>query len=267
MNPLEYDHKKEYLPDDCKVNISPSKFSDFVNKKHQWYREVILKEDGFLGNTSSVLGTCVHYIAECVALGKDVDVEVIEKYIDDNSHLEDYCPDTVRDNYRLMATELVNSYVIPNKNNYLEVESVHLANLGNGIYVSGKLDVLEGSKEDCCITDYKTYNSKTKPKYIPQHYKYQLLTYAYMLWKNGYNPTRIKLVYINRNIDGGISEKTGKPLKSYPPEVTELVECITTEDLEFISSLLELCKDTIVASDKHPELRHVIWNDPRLKTK
>ena len=82
---------------------------------------------------------------------------------------------------------------------------------------------------------------------------------------NGYNPSRIKLVYINRNIDGGVSEKTGKPLKSYPPTVTVLVEEITNDDIEFISGLLDLCKDTVKASEKYPELCHVIWQDPRLR--
>ena len=267
MNPLIYDNKKTYLPKDCKVNISPSKFSDFISKKHQWYRETILKESGFLGSTSSVLGTIVHYIAECVSTNQEVSVKHIDDYIDLNSSLEDFCADTVRENYEQMATELVNSYVIPNMNNYLEVESVYMYNLGNGVCASGKLDVLEGTKEDCCVVDYKTYNSKTTPKAIPQVYRYQLLLYAFLLKMNGYNPTRIKIVYINRNIDGGISEKTGKPLKSYPPVVTELVEAITEEDIEFISSLVELCKDTVVASEKHPELRHVIWSDPRLKEK
>ena len=265
MNSLEYDNKKEYLPKDCRLNISPSNFANFISRRHQWYREVVLKEDGFLGSTSSVLGTLVHAIAECVSTGVDVDVEMIEKYVADNALLEDFCADTVLNNYEQMATELVNSYVVPNMDNYLEVESVHMFGLGNGIYISGKLDVLEGTKEDCCIVDYKTYSSKTTPKAIPQNYKYQLLVYAYLLKKNGYNPSRIKLVYINRNIDGGLSEKTGKPLKSYPPVVTVLVEAITDEDLDFIEGLLGLCKDTVLASEKHPELCHVIWNDPRLK--
>lgn len=265
MNSLEYDHKKEYLPKDRKLNISPSGFSNFVSKKHQWFREVVLKEKGFEGSTASVLGTIVHAIAECVATDVEVDVKAINAYVKDNEHLEDFRADVVLDNYEGMATELVNSYVLQNMDNYLEVESVHVADLGDGVYVSGSLDVLEGTKDDCCVVDYKTYNSKTKPKAIPMHYKYQLLVYAFLLWKNGYNPSRVKLVYINRNIDGGISEKTGKPLKNYPPEVTVLVEEITTEDLEFIEGLLYLCKDSFEASEKHPELRHVIWNDPRLK--
>lgn len=265
-NPLEYDHEKAYLPDDCALNISPSKFSTFIEKKHKWYREVVLEEDGFEGSTSSVIGTIVHYIAECVSTKTNINKDAIYEYIESNKKLgeELYCADTVLGAFELMASCLINDYVLPNMDNYLEVESTHMVALGDGIYVSGKLDVLEGEKEDCCVTDYKTYNSKTKPKFIPANYKYQLLVYVWLLKKNGYNPSRIKLVYVNRNIDGGLSEKTGKPLKSYPPEVTTLVESVTDEDIEFIDSLLNLCKDSLLAGEKHPELLHVIWNDNRL---
>jgi len=115
------------------------------------------------------------------------------------------------------------------------------------------------------VVDYKTYNSKTAPKTIPSHYKYQLLVYVWVLLKKGYNPTRIRLVYINRNIDGGVSDKTGKPLKSYPPTTTVLTEVITQEDIDFIDGLLNLAVDSIEAWKKYPELVHVIFHDPRLK--
>jgi hypothetical protein len=264
-NPLEYDHDTSYLPDDCVLKISPSKFSKFVSRKHQWYREVVMKENGFAGSTSSVIGTIVHYIAECVALKKDIDKTAIYEYIESSKSIgEEYCAETVLANFEQMATMLVREYVLPNMDNYLEVETVHTAGLGYGVYASGKLDVLEGRKDDCCVVDYKTYNSKTKPKVIPADYRYQLLVYAAILKVNGYNPTRIKLVYVSRNIDGGLSEKTGKPLKSYPPEVTVLTECITEEDIDFIKSLLNLCTDSVLAGQEYPELLHVIWNDPRL---
>jgi len=163
-----------------------------------------------------------------------------------------------------MASTLINDYVIKEKDSYLSVEEQVCASLGDGFYTAGTLDALQGTKEDTLLVDYKSYNSKTKPKTIPANYKYQLLTYAWILMKNGYNVSRIRLVYINRNIDGGLSEKTGKPLKSYPPEVTVLTEVITDDDLSYIESMLMLCKDTVEAGDKHPELRHVIYHDPRI---
>ena len=259
-NPLTYVPAK--VPEDCKFKISPSAFAKFVEKPWQWYRSEITKEDTFDGNTSSVIGTIVHYCAEYAAKGISVDLNDIDEYIDNKEPSEDYDPNEVRLYYKAMAECLVNNYVL--KNDMLEVETQHITEIRDKFYVGGTIDRLEGTVQDLMIVDYKTYNSKTKPRAIPSYYRYQLLTYAYILRENGYNPTRIRLVYVNRNIDGGISEKTGKSLKSYPPEVTVLTEEITNGDIEFVSNLLDLCVDTVKTSDKYPELRSVIWHDPRI---
>jgi len=264
-NPLEYDDGSDNLPSDCKFKISPSKFSTFIDKPYQWFREQILKEEGFTYSTSSVLGTVVHYCAEMAAKGEQVNTSHIDEYIMSFQTNDDYDPIIVDDNYKQMAERLVNDYVIHHKDQYLGVEPFMLSNLVDGYYVGGSLDAIEGEMHDCMIVDYKTYSSKSKPRSIPMHYKYQLLVYAYVLSSIGYTVTRVRLVYINRNIDGEISEKTGKRLKSYPPEVTVLTETITSEDLDFIKSTLDLCVESVEAAEKHPELRHVIFHDQRLK--
>jgi len=260
-NPLVY--VPAHIPDDAVFKISPSAFAKFIQTPHSWYRDEVLKENPFTHNTSTVIGTIVHYCAEMVTKGEMVDTKAIDEYIDMLEMHDDYDPELVRSQYPAMAECLVNYYVLDH--DYLEAETQHVAHIGDGYYAGGTLDRLEGEMSDCMVVDYKTYNSKTKPKTIPIYYKYQLLVYAYILSTNGYNPTRVRLVYVNRNIDGGISEKTKKPLKSYPPEVTELTEVITEEDLSFIKGLMELCVDSLKATENHPELTHIIWHDPRLK--
>ena len=59
------------------------------------------------------------------------------------------------------------------------------------------------------------------------NYKYQLLCYAYIYTKQGVDIDRIRLVYVNRPIAGGISEKTGKPLK-----------IVMLQRLQYLQSLL-----------------------------
>lgn len=263
MNPLVY--VPASTPDDCKLKISPSSFGTFITRPWQWYRQQILGIDKFEYNTSSAIGTIVHYCAEMVAKDEPVNEDHIEEYIDSMEPNETYCPDTVRSSWYAMAETLVNDYVLKNKDNFLEVESQVCQEVRNAIYGAGTLDLLEGTKEDCMLTDYKTYNSKTKPKAFDAGYKYQLLVYAWALRKKGYNVTRIRLVYVNRYIDGGISEKTNKPLKSYPPEVTVLTEQITDEDIQFTESQLMLCVDKLEASENYPSLLSAIWHDPRLK--
>ena len=251
------------MPKDFKFKISPSRFAQFVDYPHNWYRSEVLKEQLFSHNTSSVLGTIVHYCAEMVAKSKPVDIKCIEEYIDSLEVTDDYKPEVVREHYKVMAETLVNDYVQGNE--FLAVEEFKYAHVKKDYYIGGIVDFLQGVKEDCLVGDYKSYHSKTKPRAIPANYRYQLLVLC-SLWKaNGYSPTRIRLVYINRPIVGEISEKTGKQLKSYPSEVTVLTESLTPEDFTFIDSLLDLCVDSVEASVKHPELTHVIFHDPRLK--
>lgn len=259
------DYVPAEVPEGCKYKISPSSFGTFIERPWAWYRQQVLKLDAFEYSTSSVIGTIVHYVAEQVALDKEVDEDEIEAYIEQHEENEDYCKDTVRIHWYPMATELVNNYTLPNQGNILEVEQQVYAEIVKGILGAGTFDLLEGTKEDCMLVDYKTYNSKTKPKAITSLYRYQLLVYVWILRKLGYNVTRIRLVYINRNIDGGISEKTKKPLKSYPPEVTVLTESVDEENVEFIESQLNLCAETLEASENYPELRHIIWHDMRNK--
>lgn len=256
------DYVSSPMPKEGVFKISPSAFPKFIDRPYIWYREQVLKEDVFTYNTASVLGTIVHYCAEKVAKNEEVDTDEIERYISKWTPNEDYDPDIVRAQYINMAERLVNDYVLGR--NFLEVEKQLHCHLKNGFYIAGTLDALEGIKTDCLLDDYKSYSSKTKPKAIPANYRYQLLTYAYMLKKNGYDVTRIRLIYINRHIEGEISEKTGKQMKSYPPEVTILTENISQEDLDFIESMLMLCVDSVIAGQEHPELLHVIFHDPRL---
>jgi hypothetical protein len=260
-NPLAY--VSAPVPKDCVFKFSPSQFANFISHPHQWYRTQILKEDVFSHNTASAIGTIVHYCAEQVAKEEDVDKKEIANYIRSLQFTPEYDPAIVENQYIGMAETLVNDYVLSNE--YLEVETSHCAQVKPGYYAAGTLDAIQGTKEDCMVVDYKTYSSKTKPRTIPAYYKYQLLVYCWILIQNGYNPKRIRLVYVNRHIEGEISEKTQKQMKSYPPEVTVLTETITEEDIDFIEGLMQLAVDSLEATKKHPELTHVIWHDMRLK--
>lgn len=90
------------------------------------------------------------------------------------------------------------------------------------------------------------------------------MTYKEKLLKENPIPQRIRLVYVNRPIDGGISEKTGKPLKSYPPEVTVLTECITDEDWDLISNTLMLIALSVKKIKEDPSLIPLIFKSMKL---
>ena len=278
--------------DTGKFNISPSGFSAFITEPWNWYRKQVLEEDipTIFGDQkeSSTIGTIIHRIAEVIANGGDITKKDIEEYLSSFKDNE-LDKELVREAYPKMAEALVNDYVLKNKHRILQTESVKKFEFLNGYTVGGTIDAIEGSiyylnneglriskieyekqggaieYRDVYVVDYKTYNSKTKPKKIPKHYKFQLLCYAYILYKLGYNPKGIKLVYVNREIIGGISQKTLRKLKDYPSEVTVLQETINKEDLDFIESILIMCAETHKLSVEHPEYRWLLYKDNRLK--
>jgi len=255
---LDYDSGVDKLPDGV-FKISPSSFSRFMDRPHEWYREHVLGEGGFEGNTASVIGTLVHYVAEQLAKGNIPDKVEMTQYVTNHKSNEDVDCKAVLAEFGPMAERLVNDYVLPNMPEAVE-EFIQL-DLGDGVYAAGSVD----ARDNGMVIDYKSYNSKTKPRSIPMHYRYQLLIYAYIYTKTGIPIDRIRLVYINRNIVGAISEVTGKQLKSYPPEVTVLTESITKDDLDFIESVLTLCKDTYLKAKEDPSLVHLLFRDMRLK--
>ena len=191
--------------------------------------------------------------------GEHPKVDQIEQYIENHVHNLEVDVHEVRAQYKMMGEALVNQYLSSNKPT--QVEPFVSYEIQPGYFPSGSIDAINHD----CIVDYKTYNSKTKPRSIPYYYKYQLLVYAYILRKQNIDIQRIRLVYVNRYIDGGISEKTGKPLKSYAPEATVLTESITDDDMEFIESVLNLCVETTDYARKHPELAYMLFRDYRLK--
>jgi len=244
--------------------ISPSQFSKFMDSPHLWYREQILGEEGFTGSTSSVLGTIVHACAEAYANGSDGSTwsKEIEDYLKTIPFSEvDIDKDEIRKQYKGMALALINGYLKDNKPDSTEEFIFH--NVIPGYVAAGTCDARKGDM----VVDYKTYNSKSKPRAIPMYYKYQLLIYAWIYTKKNIPINRVRLVYVNRNIDGGVSEKTGKPLKSYPPEVTVLTETITKEDIDFIESVLKLLAETVAKSKEDPSLTYLLFRDYRLKDK
>jgi hypothetical protein len=264
---LDYNPGTTVLPEGA-FRISASKFNTFMTAPHTWYREVVLDEAGFTGNTSSVIGTLVHYTAEQKALGLEPDLSEIEQYLENHSNVIEY-PDidvhVVRDSWKQMAMTLVNEYVLPNRNNLEEVEPFVYKELYPGYFPSGSIDRVEKVGDSTMrIVDYKTYNSKTKPKSIPMYYKYQLLIYAYIYSKP---VSEIRLVYVNREIDDRyISEKTGKQCgKIHPPEVTVLTEQVTQDDLDFIESVLRLCCESHMLVQENPDLAYLIYRDFKLK--
>ena len=270
--------------------ISPSSISSFISAPHQWYREFVLGERDFSQSTATVLGTICHFIAEEFVTKKSVDKLEIYKYIYKHtcppsisfpttedldtieSFLYEHCLTSPIDGqyilsqWKVMGNTLIT--YLKNRPPVAEVENMIAAEILPNFYAAGSADKLEGpgkGKGFHCLTDYKTTSDLTPKDYIPMNYKYQLLTYAWIYTKLGYNVDRIRIVWITNNQVGRISETTGKPLKDYPSQVVEVTELINQQDLDFIESILKLISETVQAARDYPHLTHCLFKDYRLK--
>jgi hypothetical protein len=246
------------------IKISPSQFHKFFSEPHTWFRETVLGEKEFKGNTATVLGTLVHRIAELYVKGEKIDTDKLEKEIEfEYTDNPDVDFDEVFSNYKVMAETLINDYV--RYKNYKDVEVNLSYKLSDKypIYLEGTID---GVLETNTIVDYKTHSSKYPPTNISLAYRYQQLLYCHLCDLTGYNYTdRFELVYINKPLGGGLSPKTGKPLKAYPPKVSTLSAIYDEESKLFIGSVLQLCVESLEKVIEDPKLTYLIFKDYRFK--
>lgn len=241
------------------IRISPSQLSKFFDATSTWYRSTLLGEQEVIANRTPIeLGNCVHAAAAMTFDTGHVDMQQIRDYISsisnpevDKSAILDQLPHMI---------PLISHYVLNNRpstsEEFLSFE------LKPNIYVAGTLDAYSSNG---ILTDYKTTSSKTAPTTIPRSYYFQLMTYAWLLRKASRTITQLRLVYITRYIDGGISEKTGRPLKNYPAELHTLNHIITDDDWSLIDGCLNVIADSIQLWQAHPEYRHILAQDNRLR--
>jgi hypothetical protein len=239
--------------------ISASQLSKFFDRTSEWYHENLLGEEGFTGNTATYLGTVVHAGIEMYVTTGEVDWETLQVYIES---IED--PEV--DVYHILNQhEPMISAVLPfvDANMPTEVEKFVFHELIPGIGAGGSIDALRGDT----IMDWKTTSAKTPPTRFSRNYWFQQMTYAWVLKQQGVDIRYLKLVYITQNETGRVSEKTGKPLKDYPSEVSVVTEEVTEDGLELIGSCLNVVAESVQMFRDKPELRHLLAQDGRLKPK
>lgn len=245
--------------------ISPSQLSRFLDSTSQWYREMLLGENAaFQGNTMSHLGNCVHAAAEMYATKGEVYYDQIERYINSIKDPE-VDKSFIYSQYESMIDTLIYSYLDSN----IPLDSSTPSNselflykeIIPGIGVGGSIDSIVGST----ITDYKTTNALNAPNKISRNYWFQQMAYAWLCRMNNIQIDTIRLCFITTSQTGRVSEKTGKPLKDYPSTVSLVEHFITDQDIEIIDNTLKLVAHSVDTWNKHPELRHIIAQDWRLR--
>jgi len=250
--------------------ISASQVSKFFDTTAAWYREHFMGEAGFEGNTASELGNCVHAAVDMFVNENEVNYDQIEAYIDTLG--PDIDTDHIRTQYPQMLAVLL---PFVERHRPTETEKFVFHELLPGIVAGGSIDAIQGRvvksgdeltyPDDVTIMDWKTTSSKTAPTKFSRNYWFQQMVYAWVLKQKGVNVRWIKLVYITTSEVGRVSEKTGKPLKDYPSEVSVVTEEVTDANLELIGSCLQLIAESVQTWQEKPELRYLLAQDLRLK--
>lgn len=229
-----------------------------IDKPHYWFRSEVLGEEQFTGNTSSMLGTIVHFCAEEFIKKQTVETSEIEAFISEITDTE-IDVDYIRAQWKPMGQALID--YLTNAGLPQRSEELISHEIMPGYWVAGSADALQGD----CLVDFKTTSKLTAPTDIPIYYLYQLLTYAYIYNKMGVPVNRIRIVWVTNNIVGRISDKTGKPMKDYPATVSTSTQTITNEDMDFIESILKLTAEKVAYYKANPETAYLLFNDYRLK--
>lgn len=249
----------DYGLDGKSFRISPSMVYQFTSKKWLWYQEQVLGNSQFEGNTSTILGTIIHRIAEEFTKTKKVNKQALYDYIDTFKDRDDVDIEYIKEQFMIMGQELINyltTFGVPDKS-----EKEVSFNIMENVFIAGTIDAIENDT----IIDYKTTSNLTPPTKIPDSYKYQLLTYAWICKKLGMNIEKIKIVWITHNQVGRVSEKTGNPLKDYPATIATTAEVVDEDDLRFIDDYLHLVAETYLKTKENPELAYLLFADYRLK--
>lgn len=265
LKSLDYVENYTDLIPEGNFRISPSMVSKFSDKKWEWYQNQVLSNSTFAGNTSTVLGTCVHRCAEVFSKCKNEEERAILRteipnYIDTFSMNPDVDISFCKEQWKPMGQALINYltlYGVPERS-----EDKIAYKLMDGVYVGGTADAVIGDT----LIDYKTTSTK-EPScvLIPNGYKMQMLAYAWVYRKLGIEINNLKLIWITQNNVNRISEKTGRAMKDYPSKVIPVTIGITNEDMEFIEDYLKLIGETYLKAKECPELTYLLFGDYRLK--
>jgi ATP-dependent helicase/DNAse subunit B len=229
------------------TRLSPSNLSNFFSYPSIWFKETVLGEKDFIGNTSSELGSIVHQVAERVAKNLPITKEEVEAYID-SINIEGVDKDVIRANWYDMSYTLINEYVLHNKPNVVEHQVSK--DLGDNVMLSGTLD---GYYNSGIVLDYKTEGKKPNIDSIPFNYKLQMMAYSDMLLSSGRDVNQLRIVYVVR------------ATKTLPVRLFKVDHIITEDDWKEYEDTMTLIRETLVLQREHPEYTHLLFKSMKLK--
>jgi hypothetical protein len=214
---MKYKDFFEYndIQEEGKFRISPSSFSNFYENSGSWYKQNVLKENTFKGNTATVVGTILHARIGAYWTGVTWDTETEMDYIakyDDNPEVDCWkIADLVANLWDIVPDHL--SQI----NKPIEVEQEVKFSIPNSDYIlAGTFDYLRADT----IGDIKTISQT--PKAIKVNHRIQILIYELIRRMNGLEPiSKMEVLYL---------------VKTKKPKIVTLVDTITEDDITWIKA-------------------------------
>ncbi|MCF6330995.1 MAG: PD-(D/E)XK nuclease family protein [Sulfurimonas sp.] len=261
------------------IKLSPSRFETFFSKPHEWFRELIMNEEGFQGNSGSNIGNIIHATAERYDNKLDLLEPEIESFIqslkevtNEDEPWKNLNHLVIREAYpdmQRLVKEYIDKYPAEFTEGYLWKQ------ISKNVIIAGSYDRLRVNPMtgNYIIVDYKTTGDKLPPKRMEYKHKLQLYMYAWMLRKQGKLVDGIEVVYITRYHHGSepkVSAKTGKlgsRGRDYPATLTSLQYEFTDKNDIFIDQLIHLASDTLEYFIENPSTAYMLFKDYRLKGK
>ncbi len=216
------------------ITLRASSIRAFSEVPRTWYKNHILGEDKFEGNTATYLGTIVHHFAESYFTDEVFNPSAILE--DAPEHVD---KDVIISEYPEMCNVFEKKYL----SQIDTPDHIELFNKieKNDITFQGTCDAINGS----VLVDYKTAGKYESNPKIDQYIQ-QLNIYAYLVSLKDIKIDTLRAVKIYRRT------------KTLPPRVTVLE---TPADIEEGKRLVNLMIDKTTLALKNPEFINLLFID------
>lgn len=215
------------------ITLRPSSIRSFHETGAKWYKNHILDEDKFEGNTATYLGTIVHKFAEAFYTLESWNPHEI---LDDAP--EDVDKAVILAEYPAMCKELEDRYLNAHDKPEL-IEHFMQYNISEEMLIKGTCDAYDKG----VLIDYKT---SAKAKKDISEYTQQLNIYAFLLSLTNREVHTLRVVNIVR------ATKTLKPR-------VHMLEC--KADIQEGKRLVQLMADKTKLALDNPNFKDLIFTD------
>lgn len=218
------------------VELSYSSMQSYYECAFKYYLDNILRQDDSDATFFNTIGTIAHNVLQEMVLDntKDFD-ELWDNQVTFTSAKELYfnkkIKEEIREDFNIILNQKELSYF-----DDVECEKSIRLQLADKIFFKGKIDKILKCKDNLCIVDYKTGNTKIEDKYFEFGLNLQLPSYLYLLQED---PSKIIGFYLQHLVAPKYVYDEKKDIETQKNEDMKLTG-FTSSDISRINILEDL---------------------------